>query len=624
MHHSLADFQANSLVRRLILSIVLLAMSAASAAAAIINFAPLAQPGASFNNLGGVYVQDGFQFTSSLSMLAAWQNSSANHPVGGVPATSLTEFFATGLTTMTQVGGAPFDLLGIDLAGYSTAGSGPFNVTFTGTKSDSSTVQQTFTPVNASGFQPVLQPFTFNSNFTDLVSVSFTQGFNGSNAYQFNNLVVNSSSSQGSAQFLGPSPYISFADSPFNGIGLPNFYFEDFEDGVLDTQGVSASIVGGAMGIVPAGGIFTDSVDADSGTINGNGNAGRSLGVGFFDGNPVPTTVTFSFDEVSLGRFPTHAGIAWTDVGESTSPQGYGYGQVTLEAFDPQGNSLGTRGPYLLGDGDTKGQTAEDRFFGVVDPGGISKITLSMNSDDWEMDHLQYGFVPRATSWHAGPDLAANESPNSAAELSNPNFKVPEWSYGHREQVASTALTLFSAAAGEHTNTGPPNLNLPLQGWSTPNYYLTIPFVVVGVEEPLSSEYLVLHPQDEAGPRTYVVVRWTAPQDGSFHISADWQDFDDGGGDGVDVHLIKNGTTSLFDAIISNGGSAVFPSGWFALSAGDTLDFVVGPGPNGDFLFDTTGLRATIIPEPSGLACAFSLLLVIGQSLRPRRAKEAR
>jgi hypothetical protein len=162
-----------------------------TALCAVINFAPLAQPGAGFNNVGGVLVQDGFQFTSSLSMLAAWQNSSPNHPVGGVPATSLTEFFATGQTTMTQVGGAPFDLLGIDLAGYSTLGSGPFSVTFTGTKSDSSIVQQTFSPLNANGFQPVLQPFSFNSNFTGLVSVTFTQGFNGTNAYQFNNIIVN-------------------------------------------------------------------------------------------------------------------------------------------------------------------------------------------------------------------------------------------------------------------------------------------------------------------------------------------------------------------------------------------------------------------------------------------------
>jgi hypothetical protein len=140
--------------------------------------------------VGGVLVQDGFQFTSSLSTLGTWQDSSPNHPVGGTPATSLMEFFAGGQTTMTKVGGGTFDLYGIDLAGYSTAGAGPFNVTFTGTKADSSIVQQTLSPLNANGFTPSLQSFNFNS-FTDVVSVGFTQGFNAINAYQFNNLVVN-------------------------------------------------------------------------------------------------------------------------------------------------------------------------------------------------------------------------------------------------------------------------------------------------------------------------------------------------------------------------------------------------------------------------------------------------
>ena len=27
----------------------------------------------------------------------------------------------------------------------------------------------------------------------------------------------------------------------------------------------------------------------------------------------------------------------------------------------------------------------------MTNPGGISKITITMNSHDWEMDHLQYG-----------------------------------------------------------------------------------------------------------------------------------------------------------------------------------------------------------------------------------------
>ena len=63
-----------------------------------------------------------------------------------------------------------------------------------------------------------------------------------------------------SATFLGPSPYLSFDDSPFNGAGLSDFYLEDFEDGVLGVPGVTAT--GNSLGgpSINNGGI-TDSVE---------------------------------------------------------------------------------------------------------------------------------------------------------------------------------------------------------------------------------------------------------------------------------------------------------------------------------------------------------------------------
>ncbi len=69
---------------------------------------------------------------------------------------------------------------------------GTLSVTFSGTKSDNSIVQQTFTVNNSDGSSPVLQQFFF-SDFTDLVRVDFTQGESPTlySAYQFNNLIVN-------------------------------------------------------------------------------------------------------------------------------------------------------------------------------------------------------------------------------------------------------------------------------------------------------------------------------------------------------------------------------------------------------------------------------------------------
>lgn len=44
-----------------------------------------------------------------------------------------------------------------------------------------------------------------------------------------------------SATFYGPTPYLSFRDSPFSGTNFSYFYLEDFEDGLLNTPGVNVT-----------------------------------------------------------------------------------------------------------------------------------------------------------------------------------------------------------------------------------------------------------------------------------------------------------------------------------------------------------------------------------------------
>jgi len=192
------------------------------------------------------------------------------------------------------------------------------------------------------------------------------------------------------ANLLGPSPYLSSADSPFNGGTFSYFHLEDFEDGALNTPGVAAS-----GGIVLAASALTDSVDGDDGVIDGSGIAGHS----WFSKNSV-SGMTFTFSAAVLGALPTHVGIVWTDVGVSSPVNGVG--PVTFEAFDATNASLGVIGPVTLGDGSAAGATAEDRFFGVTNAGGISSVRISTpSSTDWEVDHLQYGLapVPEPETW---------------------------------------------------------------------------------------------------------------------------------------------------------------------------------------------------------------------------------
>jgi hypothetical protein len=72
---------------------------------------------------------------------------------------------------LTQVGGGAFDLASIDLTGSFDLDIGRNStVNFTGIKTDFSTVTQSFTTDDLSGFQT----FTFNSDFTNLIVVEFS------------------------------------------------------------------------------------------------------------------------------------------------------------------------------------------------------------------------------------------------------------------------------------------------------------------------------------------------------------------------------------------------------------------------------------------------------------------
>ena len=184
-----------------------------------------------------------------------------------------------------------------------------------------------------------------------------------------------------SAQILGPTPYMSSADSPFSGTIFSYFALETFESGALNTPGVQVN----PEAVVIAPGTLTDSVDADDGSIDGFGTAGHSL----YSANRL-LKFSFTFDAAVLGALPTHAGIVWTDVG-NTETGVAGIDTFTFEAFDAANISLGTT-VAILGDGISNGQTGEDRFFGAVSAEGISRITLrAASSRDWEVDHLQFG-----------------------------------------------------------------------------------------------------------------------------------------------------------------------------------------------------------------------------------------
>lgn len=194
---------------------------------------------------------------------------------------------------------------------------------------------------------------------------------------------------------LGATQYRSFDDSPFAPAGshpLPGIFLEDFEDGLFNTPGVTgiSNTPGTSLG-VGGGGFNTDSVDGDSGPIDGFGRDGQALS----EANNRSTDnlgYTFEFDPSVLGGLPTHAGIVWTD-GSFSAP-------TQVEFFGPGGVSLGVIGPVHISDNSFSGGTAEDHFFGAVNLEGIESFTIRSpgGGNNLTVDHLQYGLVPEPAS----------------------------------------------------------------------------------------------------------------------------------------------------------------------------------------------------------------------------------
>lgn len=197
------------------------------------------------------------------------------------------------------------------------------------------------------------------------------------------------------ATLIGPTPYLSAADSPFGAGGsnpVSGLFIEDFEDGLFNAPGVTgvSNTPGTSLG-VGGGGTNTDSVDGDDGSIDGLGRDGMAMAEA---GNRSTDNLgyTFTFDAGVLGGLPTHAGIVWTDGSKSASTQ--------VEFFGPGGVSLGVIGPVKISDNSFAGGTAEDRFFGAVNLGGIESFTIRSpgGGNNLTVDHLQYGPVPEPAS----------------------------------------------------------------------------------------------------------------------------------------------------------------------------------------------------------------------------------
>ena len=229
-----------------------------------------------------------------------------------------------------------------------------------------------------------------------------------------------------------------------------------------------------------------------------------------------------------------------------------------------------------------------------------------------------------AGSLALGKPAAAQHVYDASADFSTTSNPSPldggVFSYG-REPMLGGAFTLDLY---QKTITG--NLSGQLQGWGGGDSGFPMVLKNTSSQAFVSSQYgstITIAPSQldilPGANGEYSVLRFTAPTTSTFSFTGDFNGADSHPTT-TDVHVLENNVSIADGGINVNGGgnTASLTGSSFALTQGDTLDFVVGYG-NGSFNYDSTGLYAKVtdlkggapVPEAS-TTVSFGLLLILG------------
>ena len=185
-----------------------------------------------------------------------------------------------------------------------------------------------------------------------------------------------------------------------------------------------------------------------------------------------------------------------------------------------------------------------------------------------------------------------------SAEFSATQNPRGVWSYGYSQTLGGDLLS-FNASAPASV-AGPLGV-VGIEGWYQNNSF-NVPMVVhnpipidisnnTSPPSTVEAGGIAMHPGQN---NEYAVLRFTAPQDGSYDIAGSFF------GDiptptSTDVHVLVNGA-SIFDGDVEGFGAASAQAFSLTrqLARGDLVDFAVGFGPDAFFGSDLTGLNLTI------------------------------
>lgn len=207
----------------------------------------------------------------------------------------------------------------------------------------------------------------------------------------------------------------------------------------------------------------------------------------------------------------------------------------------------------------------------------ITYGSLLSDTDRASIDsYLSTKYISTApqTVWDAAADFLPNRNPAIG------------WSYGYSQ---AGTFTLFADRLANEANAGIDRWNNAALGEPSIRGNLTGTLVDYYGTVRQTADELSLHP-NHAG--AYSVLRWTAPEAGTYLVRGRFDGNDYSRGTTSDIKLNHNANTLLASPL--NGFGTTIPFNRIVTAAqGDTLDFAVGKGA-GNADYDITGLAATI------------------------------
>jgi hypothetical protein len=181
-----------------------------------------------------------------------------------------------------------------------------------------------------------------------------------------------------------------------------------------------------------------------------------------------------------------------------------------------------------------------------------------------------------AQTWDAVKDFTLAANPNGV------------WSYG--------SLTDYGVPLALYTTTCTNLFGLPDSAWATQG--CNTPYVFRNnSSQPICFETICVPPnyfQLDIGNNGFgpfiSVVRWTAPQSGTFTIYGSVEGLDWDGPTNTELHVIYNTNKEILKVVVDSYESPVEFGREMTLSSGDTIDFAVN-GRDGKWNFDSTGIQ---------------------------------